>query len=239
MAQTLVTLAPRARFENILELGCGTGHLSELLVARLEPRNLVVTDVSASMLDICRRKLDQRSHSCAVSFARVDASSHQTLFACEGLARKRYDLIASNAVVQWLGDLTLHFEAIRELLSDGGSYLVSGITADNFPELRALLAEEPFRSAELPAHAPVEIERAARESGLRTLRLQFHSSGVVYPCARAFLETLRGLGASRAPPERPLTPAGLKLLLQRYGRRFAVPSGVRATWRTWYALLGA
>ena len=60
----------------------------------------------------------------------------------------------------------------------------------------------------------------------------------VLPTPGAFLDSIRGLGSARRPEtDRPLTRSRLRLLLSAYQERYACPGGVKATWKTWYALL--
>jgi SAM-dependent methyltransferase len=139
--------------------------------------------------------------------------------------------------VQWFPDLAAHFRLAASLLEPGGAYLVSGFLRDNFPELNALLAEEPFGYRDFPGHPLEAVERAAAASfSVEALRTE--DLARVYPDPEAFLAVIRGLGSARRPQEgKPLTRGHLALLSRRYQEGYAVPGGVRATWRPWYALL--
>ena len=58
MLQVLLDYLPANRtFHNILELGCGTGNLTMLLRDLYPQASLLVVDLSAESLDVCRRRL--------------------------------------------------------------------------------------------------------------------------------------------------------------------------------------
>ncbi len=230
MAQRLLELlqlekkAPR----HILELGCGTGHLSELLVRRFPEARLLCTDLSGAMLEQTRRRLTG-GRGRGLHWLQLDASRVR-----EAL-RARFDLIASSAMVQWLDDLPSHLQGIERRLRPGGHYLVSGFGADNLPELGRALAR--FDVASNIGHSRERLERACSSAGLRVVTFRSESVAQEYRDAREFFEVLRAMGASRYPGEKPLAPRALRGLIREYGQRNASAGGVHATWRPWYALL--
>lgn len=241
MADTLIGLLPpgllkaepQAGIEppRVLEMGCGTGNFTERIRARLPSPDLLATDASPRMLDRARLRVP------GAGFAIFDAQGPEDRIPGAVRAAAPFRLAASNALVQWFPDLSAHLRMVAGLLAPGGAYLVSGFLADNFPELNAILAEEPFGYREFPGHAGAAIERAGGGLVLETLRTDSVTED--YPDVRAFLEHIRGLGAARRPTEeRPMTRNRLALLEERYRKGYPSGSGgVRATWKPWYALL--
>lgn len=230
MARRLVKLlqlegeSPR----HVLELGCGTGHLSELLVGKFPGARLLCTDLSRGMLEQTRRRLGGDG-ARRVHWLQLDASRVR-----DGL-RARFDLIASSAMVQWLDDLPAHVDGVGQRLRPGGRYLVSGFATDNLPELALALAR--FDVAPGIGHSREQLERACSAAGLRLVAFQSESIPRVYRDAREFFELLRAMGASRYPGGSPLAPGALRALMRDYGEGNASAHGVHATWRPWYALL--
>lgn len=232
LAGSLLALLPAdERPGSILEMGCGTGHFTARLRARFPSARLLATDASRGMLAEARKRAP------GAEFSLLDARGGGTApEASPGLAP--FDLAASNALVQWFPDLAAHFRLVASRLRPGGAYLVSGFRADNFPELNAILAGEPFHYRDFPGHSPADVEAAAVAAGLRAEALQAGEERAVYPDARAFLDHIQGLGSARRPAEgRPLTRGRLALLLERYQTGYPTEGGVAATWRTWTALL--
>jgi malonyl-CoA O-methyltransferase len=238
MAERLVELlGSTPRPERVLEFGCGTGHLSELLLSRTE-RLLYLTDVSERMLQACRARLAATQATIEVRFAELDASD--ALRAAPFVRRfvdTRFDLIASNAVVQWFSDISAHFSFVVELLKPGTLYLCSGLTARNFPELRGIVQDTPSAYGNLPGHDTLLIHKAAQDAGLDVASIVERDLRLEYPSVDAFLSTIRHSGASRFPQSPRLTAEGLLRLRRLYVQRHSSERGIWATWTPWYALL--
>jgi SAM-dependent methyltransferase len=170
-------------------------------------------------------------------WAIFDASGHAPIPAPVRDAAP-FDLAASNALVQWFPDLRKHFAEVRSLLAPGGAYLVSGFSRDNFPELNSILEAPPFSYPDFPGHPAGAIAEAASAAGFRPEAFRQEAIEIVLPSAAAFLESIRAMGSARRPEEgRPMTRSRLRLLLDTYQERYAVPGGVKATWKPWCAML--
>lgn len=230
MARRLAGLVPvDSPPARVLELGCGTGHLTRALLRRLPASEFVVTDLAPGMLAACARGLDELD-SGRVELRELDARAPRL--------DESFDLVASSAVVQWFPDLASHLRACRALLRPGGRYALSGFCRDNFPELEALLSGPPWDFPDPPGHPLAHAEALALEAGFEVVLREEDAVELVYPSALEFLRSIAQAGASRAPREgRPLTRALLRGLLEAYDARHAVPGGVKATWKPWFLLL--
>ncbi len=91
---------------DVLEVGCGTGQLTEMLAGR--GFRLTVIDIGPSMIAAARRRLD----SAAVSF-------QVTSFEDFTAAGASFDLIASGAAYHWV-DPEARFAKLATLLRPGG-----------------------------------------------------------------------------------------------------------------------
>ena len=58
MAHELVELLPKVSFESVLEIGCGTGLLSSLILNNLKLSSLTLNDLSLDMLNLCKEKFE-------------------------------------------------------------------------------------------------------------------------------------------------------------------------------------
>jgi trans-aconitate methyltransferase len=94
--------------ERILDLGCGTGHLSAQ-IAEMGAR-VVGIDSSAEMIAEARRKYTQ------VEFDVADARSFR-------LAQP-FDAVFSNAVLHWVREADLVIESVWTALRPGGRYVI-------------------------------------------------------------------------------------------------------------------
>jgi malonyl-CoA O-methyltransferase len=220
----------------VLEMGCGTGIFSRRLLARFPLAALSATDAAPRMLAAAQENLrDSRS---VLQWNLFDASGGSPVPDPVRVSAP-YGLAASNALVQWFPDLRPHFSQVASLLAASGSYLVSGFSRDNFPELNSILKEAPFAYPDYPGHAEADIAAAAAAAGFRVEAFREEAVEAVLPSPHAFLDSIRGLGSARKPvPDRPLTRARLRNLLATYQERYACEGGVRATWKPWYAWLG-
>ncbi len=249
---------PSTPVSSILEMGCGTGNFTRLLRNRFPRALLLATDAAPRMLASARSNLDATSgigvHDAAGSPLPKSAGSGSAgtpgvdwaLFDASGAGPapepirglSRFDLAASNAMVQWFPDLRPHLTLVAGLLAPSAAYLVAGFSRDNFPELNAILKEPPFAYADYPGHSEAEIRSAAQACGFTVAAYREEETVVAEPSARAFLESIRELGSVRRPEAgKPLTRSRLRLLLATYQERYPSGEGVRVTWKPWHAML--
>jgi SAM-dependent methyltransferase len=262
MADALLSLwGERKAPGRILEFGCGTGLLTRRVRARFPGSAHLATDASAEMLAIAQVQAQAQAQAQAHTQATpgdASAASHGVLQAgalqfqvmdargtSESFAALQpyaahfpVDLVASGALVQWFPDLAAHFSFAGLCAAPNASYLVSGFSRHNFPELNALLSEPPFSYKAFPGHEAREVEAAAAAAGWNVAALLTWDDVEVLPDARAVLTRMQDLGSVRDPREGGrLTRANLAWLLDEYARRFSVEGGVRLTWKPWAALL--
>lgn len=219
------SLPPEPCPGSILELGCGTGHLTRALARRFPRIPILATDLSEAMLRNARENWDLPS---LPSWRCLDARN-------PGLPGRTFDLVASNALVQWFPDLRQHFGRCREVSAEKGGLVVSGFCDDHFPELQRILTSPPFEYPRGPGHSPGAVEKAVRESGWELSTLVTEEWPVSYPSAWSFLSQLRDSGANRPPLSgRNLGRAGLRALLERLEGEASGPEGIRITWKPWF-----
>jgi malonyl-CoA O-methyltransferase len=226
MAKRLVDSLPTdLRPVSVLELGCGTGHLTRTLTHRFPRIPVLATDLSEAMLQTAREHWDLPS---TPSWQRLDARIPE-------LPGKTFDLVASNALVQWFGDLEEHFRGCRELATTKGWLAVSGFCDDHFPELDRILTRPPFEYPRGPGHAIEAVAKAVRTSGWELTSLEAEEWPVSYPSSWSFLGQLRDSGANRHPLSgRNLGRSGLRALLERMDSEASGPEGIRVTWKPWF-----
>jgi len=98
-----------------LDLGCGTGALTETILERLDPRSVIGVDPSAAFLDHARaRVLDPR--------ATFQAGSAEAT----GLADEAVDAVASGLVLNFVPDIGAALREVRRVLARGctaGAYV--------------------------------------------------------------------------------------------------------------------
>ncbi len=122
-------LVPGAR---VLEVGAGAGTLWTKNAARLPPIELVLSDVSAVMLDDARGALDGIVP--GVRWLVADAQHVP-------LAADAFDVVIANAMLYHVPDLPGALAELRRVLRSGGVLFASTFGAAHFREVHALLGE--------------------------------------------------------------------------------------------------
>jgi len=117
----------RTPIASILDLGCGTGALTRKLHDQLLAHKTVAIDSAATMLD----KAKQHATS-SLSFERHDIAHYET--------KERFDLVFSNAALQWVPDHPRLFPRIFSWVKSTGQVAIQ--MPCNFDHVSHVLAAE-------------------------------------------------------------------------------------------------
>jgi trans-aconitate 2-methyltransferase len=141
----LLAQVPLQRPHRAVDLGCGPGNSTELLVERFPQSEIIGLDSSPDML----RKARERLPSC--SFVEADIATWQP--------DPDTDLIFGNAVMQWLPDHPAIMRRLLEKLPDGGVLAIQ--MPDNTREPALMFQREVGASG--PWANDPEVKAAARD----------------------------------------------------------------------------
>lgn len=193
----------------VLEIGCGTGLLTQALARRLGAADWTITDISPAMLAESQR-----------GPALPGAARYQVLDGEHpGALSGPYDLICSSLAVQWFGDLNAGLARLAALLAPGGYLAVATLARGTFAEWQRAHYMAGLESA-TPPYPPCGVIRPAMGNmagGVRGERLiQKHPDGL------SFLKGLKGIGATMpAPGRQPLSAAALRRVLAAFDEQGA------------------
>ncbi len=148
----LVAAIPNEIARSAVDIGCGPGNSTEVLLARYAGASVTGLDSSQDMVDAARKRLPD------VQFRVADIGAWDEA--------GPYDVILANAVLQWLPDHASLFPALVSRLAPGGTLAVQ--MPDNLEEpahrlMRQVAAQGPW--AEKLAGASKLAPSAPRRSG--------------------------------------------------------------------------
>ena len=125
MAENLSKMITPKTFNNILELGCGTGFLTEQIYHNFHYKNYDTVD----MVDGCKNYIKKISDN--INFICADIENF--------VPEKKYDLIISNATLQWLENLPDYINKISKYLNKNGIFAFTLFGKNHFKEMNLFL----------------------------------------------------------------------------------------------------
>ena len=171
VAESLVGDLPAYVAPEILEIGCGTGALTQHLLETYKDGHFYITDISPKMVDRARARFGQTDN---IEWGVMDGETPDQT--------RRYDLIVSNMAFQWFSDLKNSLERLQGLLKPNGTLLYSIPAADGFKEWHTILEELSLQSGTLEYKKPAGIFREEEKA-------------VQYESTFDFLQSMKKLGA--------------------------------------------
>ena len=136
MAERLLSFLDRKDFNDILEIGCGTGFLTQLVNDNFNFKTYTANDI----VEYCEKYVKEINPK--INFIPADIEK-----AVEN-SDKKYDLIISNAVFQWVENLESFIKLLVSKLNEGGILLFSTFGPENFREVNFVLGKTlPYYSA--------------------------------------------------------------------------------------------
>lgn len=210
-------IAGVAESSSVLEVGCGTGFLTQALRRDINAASWVVSDIAEPMVASCRRQL---GNPIDALFLAMDAERP----ALSG----NFDLICSNLVFQWIENLGDCLGGLAAMLAPGGSLAFSTLAAGTLKEWRRAHVELGLTPA-TPGYPD-----AAALASLLDGKIAVEEEDIVqsYESAHAFVATLKAIGAhTPAPGKRPLPAGTFRRVLRGLDQR-----GVAMTYRVAYGI---
>lgn len=199
--------------ETVLDAGCGSGRVTQLLLERLPQGHVVAVDAAPSMVEEARVALGDR--------ATVFQSDLQELTVPEPV-----DAAFSNAVFHWVPNHNLLFQRLFATLKPGGQFVAQCGGKGNIDRLRKLAAEvaaeEPYATAlagwsDPWNYASPEDTRARLEAaGFTEIETWLEPWPVDPPEPREYLRTVC-LGHHLAALPEQLRDSFLDTVAERYG----------------------
>lgn len=212
--------APSPAVQRIVEIGCGTGNLTEHLRKAYPHADLLATDMAASMVQACRQRVAVLEQCGGPS----ESAGHMRFAAADGehLDCSGVDLVASSLVFQWFADPTA---ALQRLAAQTPRLAVATLLDGTFEEWKAAHTRLGLDDGVRPFMTEAALRSVCVRTGARCAveTVQEH-----YPDVLQFVRSLKAIGAGTARPGH--RPAPLRRVLG------AFPDGITASYRVAYVL---
>lgn len=129
LVQRIERVVPTCRFAHVLELGCGTGLLTDWLVQRFTIDHLTLNDIIPVLTDVAMRCADRRP---AMQIEILHGDMESIALPVD------QDLIVSNAVLQWSTDPARMLGRMLSAVRPGGLLALSTFGPGNLIEIHYL-----------------------------------------------------------------------------------------------------
>lgn len=175
-----------SRVRRAIEFGCGTGFLTSRLLKLFPCAELLASDISPKMLEVCEAKFGGSGPEAKTSFARYDFNEPPQF-------GRRFDLAASALSFQWGRDLEATLLNVRSCIAEGGLLLFSIPLSSSLAEIREIFnaGGVPFPGLRLPELSSVE-SALARGFKSRLVSVRSYDGGE----GRSFRDHLKSLKMS-------------------------------------------
>lgn len=214
----------------LLDAGCGTGYLMELLRHCEVPFTVMSCDAAFGM---CEQAAMRHSE------------DHENHVACGDITALPYadascDMAISSLTVQWVDVLETALQEIYRVLKPGGRAVITSFGPMTLQELR-----EAFAAVDKLPHvsdfASVEsMAQQAESVGFNVLNTSAEFRNQHYATVRELMQAIRAIGASNKTAGRRKTLTGrhrFSAMEKTYREAYETTRGVPASWEILYLLL--
>jgi malonyl-CoA O-methyltransferase len=189
----------------IIELGCGTGFVTEGLAEMYPQKEIQVTDLSKQMVEFCKQKFSDQQN---LTFRVQDAEDVP-------YEEPHYAMTISGFSPQWFKDPAQTLARWLQATKPGGLLLTSFPGNESFPEWQKQCQELglPFTGNTLP-----DVEEMVVKMSVGPAQVDYYEDTVSksYESARDFFRDLKNLGADTQRSGRSLTPKEFSLLINHW-----------------------
>ncbi len=210
----------------VLDLGCGTGFLTDSLLNLPGNREILALDIALPMLQKARGKLYSGPE---VNYICADAE-------CLPLAENSVDEVFSNLALQWCRDLEKVFKEIRRVLKTPGRLAFSTFGPQTLNELKQAWSQVDGYTHVNHFYSEYQIIESMKKAGFQKIRTKNQLTISGYRNVIELMKELKGIGAHNATEgrNRGLTgKARLQSMSSAY-EQFGKEDGLPATFEIFY-----
>lgn len=228
LAQVVNELSLPSTAPQILEIGCGTGFLTEAIQnPQMQKAEWLISDLAPAMVVRTKTKLGQASVvSCLKTPANPKVGSSHLFFVMDGERLCfpldfHFDAIVSNLCFQWFTDPLLSIGQMLTHLKPGGYLAFTTMGEASFNEWRQAHSELGLRAGtpDYPSlQGLIDCIQAAHSGMNYQLQADEHFMPVSFASALDFMLHVRGIGAQQPDPagDGPINAGALRRVMKRF-----------------------
>lgn len=196
----------------ILEVGCGTGFVTEKLLQLFPDREVFVTDLSYEMVKFCERKMHRENLlSNNVKFGVLDGDDIKDV--------EKYALIISGFTIQWSKDAMTSAYAMIDALKPSGLLLLSFPGDHSFTQWKMMCQDLqiPYTGNKLP-----EEDRLVVQMSMKPVLVDSFSEIIPerYDSVTDFFKSLKNIGAGTPTNNERLTKSQMQSLINYWEKKY-------------------
>ena len=205
-----------------LEVGCGTGFLTEQIVAEFPNREYHISDTSEKMLAFTQERIGDAE---GRRFFALDADE------IPEAPEEEYALIISNFAAQWFSDTAIGLEKLTKKLKPGGLLLTAFPGNQSFMEWYECCLELglPFTANPLP-----DVEEIVIKLSMGPVQIDYYENDLFenFDSSMEFFRSLKRIGAGVSKTGKSLSQKQLRLLTEFWDKK--ADNQIKAKWHVVY-----
>lgn len=243
-------------FNRVLEIGCGPGNFTKILLHNFKVNELCLNDLSSCMIEknlASLHSLQKQDPAFNIAISAICGNALELDNTKQELAQP-FDILVSNATFQWFHDLESSLKHLAGFVKNQDIALVnskSKASASAGTGARAgtrggrLIAFSSFYEgnfAQIKKLTGVSLNYLTKEQVIRVLdnstidyQVYFSSHEQYFDSSLALFRHLKDTGVT-ALSDVPLTASAFKELLRSYQEQYASQKGVCLTWCPYYVV---
>ncbi len=205
-------------YTNILEVGCGTGYLTELLCREFSVETIYINDI---VEDFCLKTYDRVGYTSRQVFPLP--GDIEVIELAEG-----FDLVVSSATFQWMSDLKSLMSKIYSSIRPGGYLAFSIFAPGTMEEISSITG------AGLPYLDNGELKEIVEEE----FQLEFFdtlTTRLYFPSVRAILKHIRQTGVGGVGRSH-WTVRSLRDFEDKYRKRYQTAEGLPVSYHATFVV---
>jgi malonyl-CoA O-methyltransferase len=214
---------------SILEIGCGTGFVTQGLIKQFPNRFLDILDISPEMLKYCQKNLEisdlQREF---IQFRTMDGEKIKA-------DKNTYAAIVSSFTVQWFQDIVNSLNRLIKTIKPEGILLVAFPNDKSFPEWKNVCQELnlPFTRNQLPNTIDL-----VKKLPIQTTKTYVKEEKITmnYNNAADFFRSLKIIGAGLNLRQEKLSNSEMKQLIN-YWNNHCYPNNIEVTYDVTFLMI--